>query len=31
MDNKYELIFNELTDAAELKNLPLGKYHSFNL
>ena len=25
MDNKYEIIFNELTDAAELKNLPLGK------
>lgn len=29
MDNKYELIFNELTDAAELKNLPLGKYPFF--
>ena len=31
MDNKYELIFNELTDAAELKNLPLGKSNIFIL
>ena len=31
MDNKYELIFNELTDAAELKNLPLGKSNIFVL
>ena len=23
MDNKFELIFNEHTDAAELKNLPI--------
>lgn len=23
LDNKFELVFNELTDAAELKNLPL--------
>ena len=23
MDNKFELVFNELTDAAELKNLPI--------
>ena len=25
MDNKFELIFNEREDAAELKNLPIGK------
>lgn len=25
MDNKFELIFNERDDAAELKNLPIGK------
>lgn len=27
MDNKFELIFNERDDAAELKNLPIGKYN----
>lgn len=25
MDNKFELVFNERDDAAELKNLPIGK------
>ena len=29
LDNKFELIFNERDDAAELKNLPIGKF--FNL
>jgi hypothetical protein len=23
IDNKFELVFNEMTDAAELKNLPI--------
>ena len=23
LDNKYELVFNEMTDSAELKNLPI--------
>ena len=27
LDNKFELIFNERDDAAELKNLPIGKSH----
>ena len=26
LDNKFELIFNERDDAAELKNLPIGKF-----
>jgi hypothetical protein len=25
LDNKFELVFNERDDAAELKNLPIGK------
>lgn len=24
MDNKFELVYNDLTDAQELKNLPIG-------
>jgi len=24
MENKFESVFNEITDAAELKNLPIG-------
>ena len=27
LDNKFESIFNEKEDAAELKNLPIGKLH----
>ena len=30
-DNKFELVFNESVDAAELKNLPIGKYTWFVL
>jgi len=25
MENKFEIVFNEREDAAELKNLPIGK------
>ena len=24
LDNKYELVYNDATDAADLKNLPIG-------
>jgi len=27
-DNKFELVFNEATDSAELKNLPIGSKHT---
>jgi hypothetical protein len=30
MDNRYELIYNDRDDAAELKNLPIGKSGPFN-
>ncbi len=26
MENKFEIVFNEMTDGAELKNLPIGKH-----
>lgn len=28
-DNKFEIIFNEMTDSGELKNLPIGKVLSY--
>ena len=30
-DNKFELVFNEATNAAELKNLPIGSKDMFFL
>ncbi len=31
MDNKFELVYNDRDDAAELKNLPIGKHVSDSL
>jgi len=31
MDNRFELVYNDRDDAAELKNLPIGKLNNNSL